>query len=208
MTSTALASRRIKNFLNLLREPNLEKYPLCSPSYVIHAIFSLLCEACYEKPWLHLPTSGTLLTYKLTLPVFSFLKIFPFKSEKYSLKEREKYGLQNQTNTFANFRGATNLQYKHNQCIPLNIFLLKAHRIKLNMKLANVKFKCPSHGRFWQLVTNNNPTDPHKMNSRKWAFLREFEETTSWLSLICLGGDPVRMLNTQKLCRWNFQFIL
>ena len=148
MTSTALASRRIKNFQRAISRKLSTMHSKFSWSFVIHAIFSLLCEACYEKPWLHLPTSGTLLTYKLALPVFSFLKIFTLYSEKYSLKGREKYGLQNQTNTFANFRGATNLQYKHNQCIPLNIFLLKAHRIKLNMKLANVKFKCPSHGRF------------------------------------------------------------
>ena len=37
-------------------------------SFVIHVIFSLLCEACYEKPWLHLPTSGTPPTYKLNPP--------------------------------------------------------------------------------------------------------------------------------------------
>ena len=40
--------------------------------FALHVIFSLLCEACYEKSRLHLPTSVPPLTHKLTAPHFYF----------------------------------------------------------------------------------------------------------------------------------------
>ena len=47
-------------------------------------------------------------------------------------------------------------------------------------------------------LTNNNPTDPHKMNSRKWAFLREFEDNNFLIQFNLFGRGACQDVKHSK----------